>query len=201
MLKHMRPGRPSAAMIVAVVAMFIALGSTGIASPTVQTAASLGKNVKKALKLGKSANKRSRRALTTARNANTTATQALAKAGQKGPKGDKGDTGARGEAVAYANVLGDGTLDSEQIKNISAGNVTRTSAGVYCFSPLSFNPKSVIVSGDNAFGVNDTLATVRRVSSGSVLTGCASTDIVRVTTIRTSDNTLQDRRFYIWFED
>lgn len=96
-------------MLVACLALAVALTGPAWGDPVAHTAASLGKNVKKALKLGKKADRRSKKALKTAK-------QALAKGGPQGPrgpqgpKGDTGATGARGSdltAVCKGNSTGD----------------------------------------------------------------------------------------------
>jgi len=76
---------------------------------------------------------------------------------QPGPKGDKGDTGttgttgATGSALAYAYVIGNGSVDSANSKNISSANVSSPSTGVYCFD-LPFTVHNAVVTPDNGGG-------------------------------------------------
>jgi hypothetical protein len=137
------------------------------------------------------------------------------KAGQlpSGPKGDKGDPGAPGaagqngapgapgEAVAYATVNEDGTIEAAQSKNITAAMITHPSTGVYCFRNLGFTAKNAMASGDNANDVNNTLATPF-VWLGFGIGGCdlAAGDRVRVRTVISNTGALADRKFYIWLE-
>jgi hypothetical protein len=86
------------ANVVACLALFIALGSTGVAAPFADTAASLGTSVKKALKVGKRADKKADRALKAAREANEKASNVAAKGGAAGPPGPPGAPGSKGDA-------------------------------------------------------------------------------------------------------
>ena len=112
----------------AIIAVFVALGGTGVASPVVHTAASVGAQAKKALKLSKSADKKASQALTMAKDARQQASRVNAQStgapgakgdpgpqgspgpqGQPGPKGDKGDRGEQGprgpsDLAAYGNI-------------------------------------------------------------------------------------------------
>jgi len=74
--------KPSPALVVAVIALCVALSGSAIAEPVADSAASLASNVKKALKLAKAADKRSK--------------QALSRAQRQGPQGPKGETGPQG---------------------------------------------------------------------------------------------------------
>jgi hypothetical protein len=83
--------------VVATLALFVALGSTGVADPVADQAATLAGKVKTALGLSKKANKKAKKALKTARAAKTTAAEALAKGGPPGPQGLQGPAGPQGE--------------------------------------------------------------------------------------------------------
>ena len=71
------------------------------------------------------------------------ASGATGAAGVAGAKGDKGDAGS---AVAFGKVASDGTIDLTKSKNIVQANVTRPSAGVYCFSGVTFTPLNVVAN-------------------------------------------------------
>lgn len=96
------------ANVVAVVALFIALGSTGAATPVADQATTLGHNVKKALRLSKRADKKATKAL-------ELATGIKAQGGKTGPPGPQGPHGPPGQVgpntVGTANVI-DGSLRS-----------------------------------------------------------------------------------------
>lgn len=85
MVRKYRP-RLSYANVVATLALFVALGSTGAAAPLADTAAS---SLKRALGLSKKADKTAAKALRTAR-------RALAKGGPQGQRGEQGVRGPTG---------------------------------------------------------------------------------------------------------
>src|SRR5262245_33431337 len=61
------------------------------------------------------------------------------------------------EAVAFANVLDDGTIQvGNSSNNVADANISHTNPGVYCFNNLPFLPSNAVVAGDNSFGNNDT---------------------------------------------
>src|SRR4051794_3355731 len=122
----MRIARPSPALVIALLALFVALGSTGVvASPAVNSAASLGKSVKKALKSAKTADKRSKRALKAAKSADLKAAQALAAGGKPGANGSNGANGSPAGSVISGNT--DQTLPG-------------TGGGAFDFAPSGFTP-------------------------------------------------------------
>jgi hypothetical protein len=114
------------------------------------------------------------------------------------------------EAVAFANVLEDGTLDPAlSSENLPHTGVTNPATGVYCFNDLGFTINSAIVSADNSFSNNDTLASVAIDNTGEGLSGCPVTaSSARVRTLDANgvagSNTanyapaLVDHRFVIW---
>jgi hypothetical protein len=95
--------RASFANVVAVIALFVALGGTSLADPVAHTAASVASDVKKALKLGKSAQKRAKAADKRAKAATAKALAADAKAVAADAKGAGAQTTA-GQALAAANA-------------------------------------------------------------------------------------------------
>ena len=96
-----------------------------------------------------------------------------------------------------------GTISApDRAKNGYSATVTNTVAGEYCFEGLSFAALSAVVSGDNGFGFNDTLASVRIATpTGSALGGCPAAATVRVRTYDISSAALANRAFLIWFQD
>ena len=128
-------------------------------------------------------------------------------AGAAGPAGAAGAPGAPGQAVAFALVHPDGTLEPAAglNKNITAANVSHPSTGVYCFHNLPFAPTSIMGSGANSFNANTTLVTVElsQTFGGGPLTDCAADDQARVRTVAVPGNAasaLANLAFYVWFE-
>lgn len=134
--------------------------------------------------------------------------------GATGAQGETGETGARGEqgvpgeAVAYANVRQDGTVEPGQSKGITNAMIQRTAEGIFCFKNLGFTPHSAIVSPDGSFGQLDTVVTASVLVTGQ-LAECDADARVRVRTIDLNGSEtfgsnyapeLADRRFTIWFE-
>jgi hypothetical protein len=83
-------------MIVACIALALAITSSGIAQPVVESAAGAGKGVARALKLSKGANRKSDRALRLARRANEKASSVTGQSQRTGPQGLPGPEGPRG---------------------------------------------------------------------------------------------------------
>lgn len=122
------------------------------------------------------------------------------------------------EALAYAMVRPDGTIDPAfTSNNISNANIQHPSPGVYCFVGMPFAPNSAVVSGENSFGQNDTLASVTidnvlgdEPPGTDIGGGCTKpTAYARVRTVdndgtdgaptATYNPKLMDRQFIVWF--
>ena len=123
------------------------------------------------------------------------------------------------EALAFANVLEDGTLQVNNSSDIIAdANIVKGKddttgnplAGVYCFINLPFLPSNAVVSGDNSFGNNDTIASVAidNATPREGLAGCPDGTTLRVRTLDANgvagsnggpyNPLLVDHRFQIW---
>jgi hypothetical protein len=139
-----RRRRPSPALIIAVIALFISLGGTGYA------ALKLPKNSVGSRELKKGA-------VTPTKVARATIRKFRSQRGPAGPKGDKGDPGSRGaigapgekgatgepgSAVAYAHVASDGTVSDAQ--NIAASS-RNGMIGPYCMT-TSVPVKNVVAT-------------------------------------------------------
>lgn len=156
--------RPSPAIVISLIALFVALGGTSFAAVTLVGKNSVGspqvingslqtvdlsKKAKNALKGNRGA-KGPAGAAGPAGPAGPQGAQGpqgpQGSPGSKGDKGDKGDTGAPGSALAYARVLSGGTLDATKSKNVSASNVSHPATGKYCFQNLTFSPQNAVAS-------------------------------------------------------
>jgi hypothetical protein len=114
------------------------------------------------------------------------------------------------EELAYATVLEDGTLSERHSSdNLPQSAVTHPADGVYCFTDLGFLARSAQVSGNNANGNNDTIASVAiDVPPLEGLSGCPDGANVRVRTLDANGvagnnagpyaPALVDHRFVIW---
>jgi hypothetical protein len=203
--------RPSPAMIVGFMALVIALSGTAGALPGINSVDSgdIKNGQVKRKDIAKNAvngRKVKNGSLTGKDVKDASLTPTDFSGSVQGPKGDKGDTGDAGEAVAYANVIANGTLETTEPginKNITNAMIRHTAAtGVYCFHNLPFTVKNALVSADNSFAFNDTLASVAvSTDTTEVLGDCQAGDRVRVRTFDISAAALQDKRFLIWFED
>jgi hypothetical protein len=88
--------RLTAIGLIACIAMGGVLAATGAADPVAQTAASVAKNVKKALRISKRADRKATSALKTARRAEKAAV--VGSRGPTGPPGPQGERGSQGSA-------------------------------------------------------------------------------------------------------
>jgi hypothetical protein len=86
------------------------------------------------------------------------------------------------EVVAFANVRENGIFILAS-GNLPQSAVTRTEPGVYCFTDLPFTAQSAVVSGENGFGNNDTIASVVIDVTGEGLGQCPEGAIIRVRTL------------------
>lgn len=50
------------------------------------------------------------------------------------------------DGLAYAHVLSNGEVEASNSKNISSGDVSKPSEGVYCFNGLSFTPHNAVAT-------------------------------------------------------
>ena len=65
------------------------------------------------------------------------------------------------EEVAFANVLADGTIDTDLASNnVGNANILHPAPGLYCFIGLPVRVNSAVVSGDNSDNNNDTIISV-----------------------------------------
>ncbi len=158
--------RPSPAMAVALLALFVALGGSGYAAIQLDGGDLENRSI---------AGKKLKRGAVTGREVkNGTVTGREVKNGSlspadfnrrrllPGPKGPAGPPGADGEdgeegepgedgedgALAYVRVSKEGDVDTSDSRNFPPGNVHRglADSGVYCLKGLNFSPNNVVAS-------------------------------------------------------
>jgi hypothetical protein len=202
---------PTPAMVVAMLALFVALGGTAVATTSTLIT---GRQIKNSSITGADVKNKSlspidfrgsvRGAQGAAGPPGPVGPQGLqgpaGDKGDKGDNGDKGDTGDAGTAVAYARINGIGAIGGPS-KGITNAMITHPAEGVYCFRNLPAGTRIALVSADNA-NSNDTIASVLTTTSASVVPCDAGAgDRVRVRTYDVSLAALANREFVIWFED
>jgi hypothetical protein len=210
-MRGMRFHRPSPAMAVALIALFVALGGSGYAAVKLNGAnltnrSVAGKKLKKSAVTGKEVKNRSLGAADFKAGQLPAGPQgATGPPGSPGPAGAQGlqgPAGAKGSAVGFAYVeafTGVVTVNPAFAQNLTAANITRSSAGRYCFHDLPFAPKSIMVMGE-AHGYYDSLAK----GTLSSTTGCAFPPNQAVVQITRPDanpgGCCFDDNFFVWFE-
>jgi hypothetical protein len=213
-MRAVRFHRPSPAMAVALIALFVALGGSGYAAVKISGAnltnrSVAGKKLKKSAVTGNEVKNRSLGAadfklgqLPAGPQGATGSTGSAGSPGATGAQGTPGSPGANGSAVAFAYVEaftgGTITVNPAFAHNLSAANITRSSAGRYCFHNLPFTPKSIMVMGE-AHGYFDSVAK----GTLSSTAGCAfppNQAVVQIMRPTTSSGCCYDDNFYVWFE-
>lgn len=130
-MSSIRIRRPSPAMVVATIALFVALGGGSYAALKIGT---------KNLKDGSVTSAKIRNGTIGSPDIGRRARAELR--GAKGDKGDPGRNGAPGTALAFALVHPNGTVDAARSKGVSSASVSHPRTGVYCFY-LGFTARSV----------------------------------------------------------
>ncbi len=198
-------GRVSPAMAVAMLALFVALSGTAVATTS---ALITGNQIKNSSITGldvknKSLTPRDFRGSVRGPTGLRGATGAAGATGAKGDKGDKGDTGEAGTAVAYALVTDTGAVEANApVKGITGAMITHPATGVYCFRGLPAGARIAQVSANNVDNQNDTIASVYTNNLGT-MDDCdpSAGDRFRVRTYGVTAAALEDHDFVIWFED
>lgn len=184
------PRRPSAATVIATVALLVALGGTA-------TAAMSGGNSTPG---------------SAAPEANPAATFAPTQRGPRGPRGKRGPrgfrglrglagpagaagaAGAAGSALAFAHVLSTGSLDATNSKAVTSTNLARAATGTYCFSGLNPAPRNAVASVGNT-GAGSIIV----VDLGQFGVCPAGTQVSVRTFSNTAATTLSDTEFMVQF--
>jgi hypothetical protein len=160
---HRRIPRPSPAMVVAILALFVAMGGTVYAASTIS-----GKAVKKNSLPG---NRIKKKTVTGNRLKNNTVTGTQVDEATLGkvPSAATADTATTATTAttalsanppAYAHINPDGSVDAANSHNVANGNVSRIEEGVYCISGLTVTPHVILAEVDSKDGPGVTEASV-----------------------------------------
>jgi hypothetical protein len=171
--------RPSPALVVAMIALFVASATTGYAQVR------LARNSVTTIQV----KDRSLLAQDFRRGQLPRGAQGPAgPQGAAGPAGPAGPTGPSGAAKAFARVLAGGDVDDPRARGITDAAVSKPSAGVYCID----------VEGGalNIVATLDVSAAAGSVQVSALLTNCPSGKEVEVQT-RDLAGALADRAFYV----
>jgi hypothetical protein len=157
--------RPSAAMVVALLALFVALGGTVYAASTIN-----GKSVKKNTLPGNRVKtsslpgnklKKQTVAANRLKNETITGTQINEATLGKVPSAATADTATTALSAsppAYGHINANGSIDSANSHNI--GSVTHPEEGVYCLSGIPVTPHVILAEVDSFDGPGVTEASV-----------------------------------------
>jgi hypothetical protein len=136
--------KPSPALVISLIALFVALGGTSYAAATLINGKLIKPHTIAKNRLTNAAIKQLKGNRGPAGPAGSAGPQ-----GPAGPAGPAGPPGAAGSAVAYAHINADGTLDAAHSKNVSASSNVGT--GVYCATVTVnvVNATSTVDTGGN----------------------------------------------------
>ena len=152
--------RLTAIALTACIAMGGVLAAIGAADPMAQTAASVAKNVKKALRIGKRADRKATNALKTARRAEKAAV--VGSRGPTGPAGSQGDRGPQGPAGA------NGTNGTNGTTGATGATGPQGTVGLW---------EVIQATGTNGTPVRGTASGAGRLGNGTFYVSFAPTDI------------------------
>jgi hypothetical protein len=100
--------------------------------------------------------------------------------GPAGPTGSRGPAGAPGSALAYAHVLANGQVDPAESKNVEINDFG--TVGVWCLTITTGTPKNVTAMIDNS-GADPRVSQIGgNVGPSGTAAGCPSGDQVSVVT-------------------
>jgi hypothetical protein len=174
-MKRIR-SRVTSAHVIAMLALFVAMGGTGYAALSLPKNSVGSKQIKKnAVTSTKVKNGSLKAGDFKAGQLPAGPAGPVGPAGRNGTNGADGTNGAPGEAVAYARVNSAGTLigGPAQNKGIEQAMIQHTAGtsaaevagdGVYCFGGLGFDPTSAVVVTDNT----DAMPAVTSATGGSL---------------------------------
>jgi len=130
--------RPSPAMIMALIALFVAFGGTvyagtKISGKTIRKNSEPGNRIKKDTVTGKQVKESTLGAVPLA----TSATSA-----------NSATSASSANPIAFAQVSATGAVNAANSKGVVQANVTNNPTGIKCFSGLSFTPKGGVATVD-----------------------------------------------------
>ena len=175
--------RPSASLVISVVALFVALGGTSYAALTIT-----GKNVKNGSLTTKDIKDNS---LTSADVRDRSLRLRDFRSGelpkaQRGPAGPAGPAGAAGSAIAFARVAASGDVDASVSKNIAVV-ASPAGDGLYCLNDTAGTPKSIALTIDIS-GADSRKSLVSGTAvPASVAVSCPAPADIVVVTVQNND--------------
>lgn len=191
--------RPSASLVISVIALFVALGGTSYATLTIT-----GKDVKNGSLTGKDIKDSS---LTSADVRNRSLRLRDFRSGElpkgqrgpTGPAGPAGPAGAAGSAIAFARVAPSGDVDASASKNIAV--VASTAGdGLYCLNDTAGTPKSIVVTVDISGADSRKDQASGSAVPAAVASACPAPADIVVATVRNTGTyppTATDLAFYV----
>jgi uncharacterized protein YjbI with pentapeptide repeats len=214
-LKWIRSRRPSPALVISLIALFVSLGGASYAAITitgknVKNSSLTGKDVKNSSLTGKDVKnssltgsdvKNSSLTGSDVKNDNLTGSDVLESSLGKVPSAANADNAGTLDGKdstdfgpkAFAQIAANGTLVAGKSKNFDGVTITKPAAGTYCMSGFNFTPLNAQVTL-----VNFDLGVVSAGTAGDLGNVCPANTQARVST--NSDFTfgnLADRKFFI----
>ncbi|MEP7334731.1 MAG: hypothetical protein ABI717_03025 [Actinomycetota bacterium] len=170
---------PSPALVIAMIALFVALSGTGYAAVKIARNSITSIHVKDRSLLAKDFK---------SGQIPRGAVGPAGAVGAAGPAGPAGPTGPAGAAKAYARVLSGGDVDDPRARGITDAGVSKPAAGVYCID--------IEGGAVNVIGTLDSGGASGEIRGSTLLTNCPSGKEVE---IHTSDSAgvAADRAFYV----
>lgn len=182
---HRSIRRPSPALVVALLALFLAVGGTGYAATQSQKAA--GPDAKAA----HSSSGRGPRGFPGPKGPKGPKGPAGAP-GPAGPAGPAGAAGAAGSALAYAHVV-NGQLDAANSKGVTVTGIVGAGTGV-CLDVTGATPHNILAMVDNS-GANPQTTSVEGTTGAAGLALCPAGSDAEVTTVESGNFVLKP--FYV----
>lgn len=146
-------GRPSPALVISLIALFVALGGTVYATSKIS-----GKTIKK----GSEPGNRIKKNTITGKQVKEASLGVVPNASALG-----GTAAAAFAPISYASVNSGGSVDAANSKGISSSNVTKSGGlGVYCFHGFSAVPKNIEATANNGVSQYASLITSPAVFAG-----------------------------------
>jgi hypothetical protein len=167
---------PTPALVVAMIALFVALGGAGYAAVVIPRNSVTTLQVKDRSLLAKDF------------KSGQIPRGPAGAAGAAGPAGPAGPTGPAGAAKAYARVLSGGDVDDPRARGITDAGVSKPAAGVYCID-IEGGAVNVVATLDSGGASGE-------IRGSTLLTDCPSGKEIE---IRTADSAgvAADRAFYV----